>query len=476
MKKLNYKLFILLALGVAACAKSDPNPAKDYADLPVVKPHGEVAPTQQEMTNPFVIDVVGPYDQNVAQFSEGETKTIQLSVRVLEPDIKRFVLRAFDLPKGMVFGQNPQVKNQYTLTWTPKLIVPAGQPDTKFTIRLEAAVVETRDPRLRSIVKNHNLQIVVAANRKVPVIEGLSWGAQVKSDGQRAHFEEGSVIPFAVVISDPSSFSNIPPKMSRVPYEDGGNSETFKADALGFVRPDRNAGAPRKVDNNGKWEFRYILDLKSMTLPTPLKRDGSFDLDADSVNMCFSFQGESQAGVPSADYPFCFSVSFKSKAPEIVWPDTQGKGYITLRANALNRITFFVRAVNGRGSLDIQGTDFEALPGPATLVCAKAKDNQVIRTCEIEWFVSCDMPSPQVVEVKATNKVGNRENFNTSRREFRVEKSGDACPPPTPRPAKKVKKTIVPVPEETPVPAPSVPAAEPSPSPATEQKPSGGKS
>jgi hypothetical protein len=308
MKMKNAALaFLILGLALTGCGKDKSNPLREY-DASVqpqntVPYNGQKPEHQEEVRNPFKVDIIGENEVNFANFIEGEENTIKFKLRVFDKDIKEPVLVPLNLPQGAQFGRIRGEEETWGLRWTPpRGIIGLNRSYIALPFQIEARVVRTDDIRWKNkVYLVPAIQIFVLKTGKIPLITKVNTPASVG---------EGQFVLFSVDVKDPGAYELAPPRIQHYSYQPGTNKEEFTIDGYNYVVGD-SSKAQAEALKNGEWRFHFLFDTRNVNIPPAVDSRGNRKSE---VKACFNLKAQSPSGNTSPEKPACINIRYSAEA------------------------------------------------------------------------------------------------------------------------------------------------------------------
>jgi hypothetical protein len=193
----------------------------------------------------------------VLTFVEGEQKAYSIKLRVLQGGVQ-YRIETEGRPDGADFRKAPGSDDEYVLTWKPKVGVTAGQDIRVIKMKVSLKVLGTVDARTQEIMQlantTHEIPLIVARTKEVPLIEKMEMPTDRLQLGQR--------VEFTVHVKDLSLAPGEAPELWVGPDFGGTVDKPQVKDVTRYVSVQRVGQA-----SAGRFVFKGYFDSKGIEIP-----------------------------------------------------------------------------------------------------------------------------------------------------------------------------------------------------------------
>jgi hypothetical protein len=247
---------------VAGCGdmNSDPLASEtNYKELARNSKPPSVVPQQKFQDFSVLGQIFPPPDTNgeVLTFVEGEQKAYSIKLRVLQGGVQ-YRIETEGRPEGADFRKAGGSEDEFVLTWKPKIGVTAGQDVRVMKMKVKLKVLGTVDARTDEIMKLantiHEIPLIVARTKEVPLIEKIEMPTDLLQLGQR--------VEFTVHVKDLSLAPGEAPELWAGPDVGGTLDKPQVKDVMRHVSVQRVGQA-----SAGRFVFRGYFDSKGIEIP-----------------------------------------------------------------------------------------------------------------------------------------------------------------------------------------------------------------
>lgn len=485
VSKFNLFTSALLLAGLTACGPmNSSDPARNYSDVPLAKPHNAQARTQEFDGSAFSLTTQNKSGEIIPltalEFFLGEPGAYKIQARTYAPGAV-IGLALQNEPKDLVapkLTEYPGEPNTWLLSWTPprELLPPGSQKGKVFKFQVAIILLPASTPQALDVLKNATKTVEAVAtvrhSTQEPAIVGVTatiGGKQV--DLENAEVNVGDQIDLTIRVQDPSSYAGNPPTLATR-ENDSTNTEQFKGNGNSMIVRDPSRKEEQTKDD--EWSFHWKLFVSEQRIPVVLDRNGNAVEKSETVPVRLNFGATGVNGMKSPDRSVDLKINTQHPpAPPVIKPSLT-MASITASAGAATELTFEVGTKSSRARININEEAmknvYASWPGKAQLTCGEQQEATNTKTCKFTWQIPCNDPAIKDTyvlpfEASVTSGLnGKTSKSATLSKPFKIVKNSASCPkpPPAPKPAApapaKPAQAQAPVEKKAPVPTTAAPA------------------
>jgi hypothetical protein len=395
-----------------AKVNAGPNKARVITERVIVKEQIPVAYAESKVDQNFIVITA----ESGMTFNEGTSTSFEIRARVLLDGVK-IKLVGQGLPNGASLTASPKDPELYVLTWKPDLYtVPNNVSMTKKSIKIVAEVLESSQnkenaAKLKGLFRETSLDLLVLRNQESP--------SAISVTGITNEVLEGQIVPMTLVVTIPGIDGQTAQK-PRMSYTYDGvastaGNEFLEMDGTRHLTVDMSQ-TEAKYLGDSKWQFKYLLDTKNISIQPQLAKNGSVMENADGTRVRFSFKAYTPAGMSSPEKLVQVKLKYNSSkfAPKF---ELLGLGQSALTVSRGENITlkFRVATTEATASTKLVSAG-SSLPGQPSATCVDSAKGANTQDCTLTWTVPCDAALDQLngyIDMKAVSKTETRTSEET---------------------------------------------------------------
>ena len=441
MKNINNIYFIFLgALFLGACGGTSSDPLAKY-DVKGQAPHQTPRETVSTLRSGKLEIVQGDISPGLVSqnfFIEEQAGQLRFEVVVRDPRITQIRV---DISKFPQSPNSPSVQRtgdsaltgEFVLSWTPpRGHLPPGISSLPHSAAISVKVEDATLPELIGLMIEKELLFVVNKTQSVPKI--------IEFTDLKKGFEEGSLVPFRVVVEDPSAArTGIPP---RLDFHDLNQSNT-EAICVNMRNRILNQDPTKVVEkiSSSKFEFNYLIDTRD--LPNAFDRRGKETSEVDRVQMCFGMSARNSDNGISGEVRVQADGRYAVRVPEIIWSDNLAT--TVLPSKQVSELRFEILDPRGLGEVSLPEAQISALKksmrSQIEILCevttpASSPNPKSKKSCLMKIEPECPPASQQQrplesavkLAIRLENKLGARTRASEFSRDFKVVAEEVNCP------------------------------------------------